>query len=103
MHDLHPCFLHDLCVYNLVLLLDFKRMVKSLCMTMLYCPGGTCIQEGWQGHNIVDCQLVVELDQALQGRPAFAILIVVFQFLAPLSRRRASVRASVHIFKLEYL
>ena len=37
-------------------------MVKSLCMTLVYCPGLTCIQEGWQYHNIVDFQFGVKLD-----------------------------------------
>ena len=29
-------------------------MVKSLCMALVYCPGLTCIQEGWQYHSLVD-------------------------------------------------
>ena len=37
-------------------------MVKSLCMTLVYCPGLTCIQEGWQYHNFVDFKLGVKLD-----------------------------------------
>ena len=37
-------------------------MVKSLCMTLVYCPGLTCIQEGWQYHSLVDFQLGVKLD-----------------------------------------
>ena len=70
MHALHPCFLQDLCIWNLVLPLDFETAfsnslsgnVKSLCMTLVYCPGLTCIQEGWQYHSLVDFQLVVKLD-----------------------------------------
>ena len=38
------------------------EMVKSLCMTLVYCPGLTCIQEGWQYHSLVDFQLGVKLD-----------------------------------------
>ena len=37
-------------------------MVKSLCMTLVYCPGLTCVQEGWQYHSLVDFQLGVKLD-----------------------------------------
>ena len=37
-------------------------MVKSLCMTLVYCPGLTCIQEGWQYHGLVDFQLGFKLD-----------------------------------------
>ena len=37
-------------------------MVKSLCMALVYCPGLTCIQEGWQYHSLVDFQLGVKLD-----------------------------------------
>ena len=37
-------------------------MVKSLCMTPVYCPGLACIQEGWQYHSLVDFQLGVKLD-----------------------------------------
>ena len=37
-------------------------MVKSLCMTLVYCPCLTCIQEGWQYHSLVDFQLGVRLD-----------------------------------------
>ena len=37
-------------------------MVKSLCMALVYCPGLTCIQEGWQYHSRVDFQLGVKLD-----------------------------------------
>ena len=36
-------------------------MIKSLCMTLLYCPGLTCIEEGWQYHGLVDFQLGVRL------------------------------------------
>ena len=37
-------------------------MVKSLCMTLVYCPGLTCLQEGWQYHSLVDFQLGVKLN-----------------------------------------
>ena len=37
-------------------------MVKSLCKTLVYCPGLTCIQEGWQYHNLVEYLLGVKLD-----------------------------------------
>ena len=37
-------------------------MVTSHCMTLVYCSGLTCIQEGWQYHIIVDFQLGVKLD-----------------------------------------
>ena len=37
-------------------------MVKSLCMTLVYCPGLTCIKEGWKYHSLVDVQLNVKLD-----------------------------------------
>ena len=37
-------------------------MVKSLCMTLVYCPGLTCIQVGWQCHSLVDFQLGVKPD-----------------------------------------
>ena len=37
-------------------------MVKSLCMTLVYCPGLTGIQESWQYHSLVDFQLGVKLD-----------------------------------------
>ena len=36
--------------------------VKPLCMKLVYCPGLTCIQEGWQYHSLVDFQLGVKLD-----------------------------------------
>ena len=71
MHGLHPCFLHNLRVWNLVSPLDFfsqlsqtasVKMVQSLFMTLLYRPGLTCIQEGWQYHSLVDFQLGVKLD-----------------------------------------
>ena len=67
MHALHPCFLQDLCVWDLVLPLDFnsflkQEIVKSLCMTLVYCPGLTCIHESWQYHSLVDFQLGVKLD-----------------------------------------
>ena len=38
------------------------EMVKSLCITLVYCPGLTCTQEGWQYHIFVDFQLGVKLD-----------------------------------------
>ena len=31
-------------------------------MTLVYCPGLTCIQEGWQYHSLVDFQLGVNFD-----------------------------------------
>ena len=37
-------------------------MVKSLCMTLVYCQGLTCIQEGWQCDSLVDVQLGIKLD-----------------------------------------
>ena len=37
-------------------------MVKSLWMTLVYCPGLTCIQESWQYHSLVDFRLGVKLD-----------------------------------------
>ena len=37
-------------------------MVKSLCMTLVYCPGLACIQKGWQYHRLVDFQFGVKLD-----------------------------------------
>ena len=37
-------------------------MVKSLCMTLVYCQGLTCIQEGRQYHSLIDFQLGVKLD-----------------------------------------
>ena len=37
-------------------------MVKSLCMTLVYCPGVTCMQENWLHHSLVDFQLGVKLD-----------------------------------------
>ena len=40
--------------------LKWKRL--SLCMTLVYCPGLTCIQEGWQYHSLVDFQLGVKLE-----------------------------------------
>ena len=35
---------------------------KSLCMTLVYCPGLTCKQKSWQYHSLVDFQLGVKLD-----------------------------------------
>ena len=40
-------------------------MVKSLCMTLVYCPGLTYIQEGWQYHSLVDFQVGVKLSISL--------------------------------------
>ena len=37
-------------------------MLKSLCMTLIYCPGLACIQECWQYNSLVDFQLGVKLD-----------------------------------------
>ena len=37
-------------------------MIKSLCMTLVYCPSLTCIQEGRQYHSLVAFQLGVKLD-----------------------------------------
>ena len=37
-------------------------MVKCLCMTLVYCPGFTGVQEGWQYQSPVDFQLGVKLD-----------------------------------------
>ena len=59
-------------------------MVKSLFMTLVYCPGLTCIQDGWQYHSIVDFQLGVQLDSITlafarsfpNATLAFAILAV---------------------------
>ena len=31
-------------------------------MTLVYCSGLTCIQEGWQYHSLVDSKLGVKLD-----------------------------------------
>ena len=70
MHALHSCFLHDLCVWNFVLSLDFQQlsqttevgMVKPLCMTLVYCLDLTCIQESLQYKSLEDFQLGVKLD-----------------------------------------
>ena len=40
-------------------------MVKSLCMTLVYCLGITYIQDGWQYHSLEDFQLGVKLDSIL--------------------------------------
>ena len=37
------------------------EMVKSLCMTLVYSPGLTCIQEDCPYHNLVDFQLDSEI------------------------------------------
>ena len=70
MHAWHHCFLQDLCVWNRVLPLDFKQlsqtaqveMVKAGCIRLVYGPGLTCLQEGWQYPSLVDFQLGVNLD-----------------------------------------
>ena len=72
------------------------EMIKSLCMTMVYCPGLTCIQEGWQYHRLVDFQLGVKLDSIshlqtfARSLPnatlAFAILAVTHHQYAVLPR-----------------
>ena len=36
-------------------------MIKSLCMTLVCCPGHTCTQEGWEYHILADFQLGVKL------------------------------------------
>ena len=41
------------------------EMVKSLGMTLVYCPGLTSIKEGWQYLSLVDCQLSVNSDSIL--------------------------------------
>ena len=60
-------------------------MVTFLCMTLVYCPGLTCIQEGWQYHSLVDFQLGVSLDsislpdigtESSEATLAFVILAV---------------------------
>ena len=38
------------------------EMVKSLGMTLVYCPCFTCIQEGWHYHSLADFQLSVKSD-----------------------------------------
>ena len=37
----------------------------SLGMALVYCPGLTCIKEGWQYHNFVEFQLRVKSDSIL--------------------------------------
>ena len=37
-------------------------MVKFLGMALVYCPGLTCIQEGWQYKGLVDFQLSIKSD-----------------------------------------
>ena len=37
-------------------------MVKSLYMTLVYCPGLLCIYEGMQYHSFVDVKLGVKLN-----------------------------------------
>ena len=38
------------------------EMVEFLGMTLVDCPGLTCIYEGWQYHSLVDFQLSVKPD-----------------------------------------
>ena len=38
------------------------EIIKFLCMSLVNCPGLTCIQEGWQYHSLVDFHLGVKLD-----------------------------------------
>ena len=59
------------------------EMFKSLCMTLVYCPGFTCIQEGTrQYHSLADFQLGVKLDSisppdiCRESSLVFAILAV---------------------------
>ena len=37
-------------------------MVKFLGMALVYCPGLTCISEGWQYNSLVDFQLSIKSD-----------------------------------------
>ena len=37
-------------------------MVKFLGMALVYCPGLTCIYEGWQCNSLVDFQLSIKSD-----------------------------------------
>ena len=37
-------------------------MVKFLGMALVYCPGLTCILEGWQYNSLVDFQLSIKSD-----------------------------------------
>ena len=37
-------------------------MVKFLAMALVYCPGLTCILEGWQYNSLVDFQLSIKSD-----------------------------------------
>ena len=37
-------------------------MVKFLGMALVYCPGLTCIKEGWQYNSLVDFQLSIKSD-----------------------------------------
>ena len=53
------------------------EMVKSLGMTLIYCPGLTCIKEGWQYHSLIYFQLSVKSDSiSLPDVCAFAVLAV---------------------------
>ena len=72
MYTLHPCLLRTscICIWDIVLPPDFlglsqaaeEEMVKSLGMTLVYCPCLTCIYEGWQYNSIVVFQLSVKSD-----------------------------------------
>ena len=70
MYSLHLCLLQDLCIWDLVLppdIQDFPQatlveMVKFLGMALLYCPGLTCIYEGWQYYSLVDFHLSIKSD-----------------------------------------
>ena len=37
-------------------------MVKFFGMALVYCPGLTCIYEGWQYNSLVDFQLIIKSD-----------------------------------------
>ena len=39
-------------------------MVKFLGMALVYCPGITCIKEGWQYYSLVDFQLGIKSDSS---------------------------------------
>ena len=49
------------------------EMLKSLDMTLVFCPGLTCILEGWQNHSLVDfqlkCQKVSNYQELVQSYP----------------------------------
>ena len=50
------------------------EMVKSLCMTLVYCPGLACIQEGWQYHSLVDFNFPF-LDGDVPRRASYGVYI----------------------------